>query len=249
MMDHPKTVVFYFHGALNDFLPHWQRHKPIPLSFRGPQSVKHLFESLGVPHTEVGSLFVQGRAVDFAYQPASGEEVQVHPYSLPVALPNTTAQSEDEPVRFVLDNHLGRLASYLRMLGFDCVYRSDIQDDELAEVAEKDERILLTRDHRLLMRRVVCYGYWLRNKTPRLQLAEILQRWNLFPYSRPFRRCMRCNGLLQPVAKEKIEHRLQPLTRLYFDEFRICPACQQIYWKGSHYERMEKMIAAWQMQK
>lgn len=243
-----KEALFHFYGELNDFLAPWQRNQPIPLAFRGAQTVKHLFESLGVPHTEVGRLYAGRREVDFSYQVAQGDEMHIYPYAIPLDLPNSVWLSRNEPAGFVVDNHLGRLAAYLRMLGFDSVYRSDIQDDELAEVAEREERILLTRDHRLLMRNSIRYGYWVRSKLPRQQLGEILRRWNLPPLCRPFRRCIRCNGLLEAVEKEQIVHRLQPLTRLYFEEFRICPDCQQVYWKGSHYERMQTMIAALRVQ-
>jgi hypothetical protein len=141
--------------------------------------------------------------------------------------------------RFVLDNHLGRLAVYLRMLGFDALYRNDYQDEELARVSSEERRILLTRDVRLLMRNQVRHGYWVRSKIPRQQLLEIVKRYNLVEMVTPFLRCMRCNGVLMPVSKEMVLDRLEPLTRLYYDDFRICAECDQVYWRGSHYERMQ----------
>ena len=147
--------------------------------------------------------------------------------------------------RFVVDNHLGRMAYYLRMLGFDTLYRNDYQDDELAQTAEQEGRILLTRDRRLFMRNQVQRGYWVRSLSPRQQILEVVQRYNLKAQITPFRRCIRCNGILQLVSKEAVLDRLEPLTRLYFDDFRICPDCQQVYWKGSHYERMRQFIDQW----
>jgi len=237
-----KSAFFIFHGALNDFLPARLRSQTIPVHFRGRQSVKHLIESLGIPHVEVGQIIIAQNQVDFDYLVNHLEQVLVYPYNEPLELPNAHHAQGDEGVRFVVDNHLGKLAAYLRMLGFDTVYRSDIQDDELAAIACQEERILLTRDHRLLMRACIQYGYWVRSKLPQIQIREIVQRWNLAPFARPFRRCIRCNGLLLPVDKEQIQDRLQPLTKLYFEEFRICPACNQIYWKGSHFERMNHFI-------
>jgi uncharacterized protein with PIN domain len=128
------------------------------------------------------------------------------------------------------------------MLGFDCLYRSDYEDEELAETAQREGRILLSRDRRLLMRKAVTYGYCLRSLDSLEQLTEVIQRFELTTHIQPFHRCLRCNHPLEPVAKEAILDRLEPLTRLYFDEFQICPACKQIYWKGSHYEKMEKLI-------
>jgi uncharacterized protein with PIN domain len=128
------------------------------------------------------------------------------------------------------------------MLGFDARYRNDYQDDELAEIAGQDERILLTRDRRLLMRNQIHSGYCVRKLDPQEQLKEVTKRFGLQRFARPFRRCIRCNSILEPARKELVLERLEPLTRQYFDEFRKCPDCQQIYWKGSHFLRMERLI-------
>ena len=237
-----KTATFSFFGKLNDFSSLRRRSQPITLGFRGRQSVKHLIESLGVPHVEIEQIIVWNRRVDFNYLVNNHDWVQVFPYTPPIELPKPTASHHDEVAQFVVDNHLGKLAAYLRMMGFDTSYRNDIQDDELARIASQDERILLTRDQRLLMRACIHYGYWVRNKIPQQQIREVMQRWNLAPFARPFRRCIRCNGLLQMVEKEQIQDQLQPLTKKYFEEFRICPNCQQIYWKGSHFEKMQTFL-------
>jgi len=143
---------------------------------------------------------------------------------------------------FVLDNHLGQLATYLRMLGFDSLYRNDFHDDELALISTRDGRILLTRDRRLLMRKVITFGYCPHQTDPRKQVVEVMHRFKLFGQVKPFQRCLRCNSPLQVVRKEDIIERLEPLTKLYFEEFHLCPVCNQIYWKGSHYGHMLEMI-------
>lgn len=224
---------FHFHGELNDFLVPGNVSSDFSITFKGRQSVKHLFESLGVPHPEVGAILVEGQPVNLSYIVLDGERVDVYPCASPDGRPSP---------RFVLDNHLGKLAAYLRMVGFDTLYRNDYQDEELAQISSQEERILLTRDIRLLMRRIIVFGYWIREKEPGRQLLEVLRRYGLFGEIIPFKRCLHCNGSLQPVDKEKIIHRLEPLTKIYYDEFRICPDCDQIYWKGSHYERMVVFI-------
>ena len=229
-----RQAYFHFNGALNDFLPLDGRGLSIRCTFNAGQSVKHLIESLGVPHTEVERIQVNGEPVEFSYQVADGDRVEVYPAS-PIQL------QASEP-GFILDNHLGRLAFYLRMLGFDALYRNDFHDGELARLSSQEGRILLTRDRRLLMRNLVTQGYWVRSKVPRQQLLEVVQRFDLRAAIVPFRRCMRCNGMLQPASKEAVLDRLEPLTRLYYDEFRICRDCSQVYWKGSHYERMQRFI-------
>ncbi len=238
-----KLTRFRFHADLNDFMPADRKDVLFSYTFRGPQSVKHLIESLGVPHTEVGLILVNEAPAGFDYLVQDGDSIQVFPlFNMNGDNPGLSQSFPPGERRFILDNHLGRLAYYLRMLGMDCLYQNDYQDDDLALVASQGERILLTRDRRLLMRNAVIYGYWVRSKTPRRQLVEIVRRFALAGVIVPFHRCMRCNGILQPAKKEDVLPSLLPLTRKYFEEFRICPGCEQVYWKGSHFERMNKLI-------
>jgi uncharacterized protein len=226
------TAYFRFLGRLKDFLPPDQREQIIRVDFCGRQSIKHLIESLGVPHPEVGRVQIKGQERSLGTITQDGDEVEVHPIQNGCAI---------EP-RFLLDNHLGRLAAYLRMLGFDCLYRNHYDDQELAEILQREERILLSRDRRLLMRKVVTHGYCPRSLNSLKQLIEVIQRFDLLNQIAPFHRCLRCNHPLEAVSKEAVLDQLEPLTKLYFDEFQICLNCKQIYWKGSHYERMERLI-------
>ncbi|MFT3895346.1 MAG: Mut7-C RNAse domain-containing protein [Anaerolineales bacterium] len=227
-----STAYFLFRGRLNDFLPKGGRGEQITVQFRERQSVKHLAESLGVPHPEIGRIQVNGRSEASSHITEDGDQIEVHPIENGCPI---------EP-RFVLDGHLGRLTAHLRMLGFDCFYQNGLDDPQLADISATEERILLTRDRRLLMRKFIRYGYCLRSLDPLEQLVEVVQRFDLLDKIQPFHRCLRCNHSLEPVAKETVLDRLEPLTKLYFDEFHICPACGQIYWKGSHYEQMLKVI-------
>ena len=142
----------------------------------------------------------------------------------------------------MLDGHLGRLASHLRMLGLDCLYNNGYEDEELVQISVEDGRILLTRDRLLLMHKVVTQGYLLRSLDSNEQLHEVVHRYALAQWVKPFQRCLRCNHLLESVAKKTVLERLEPLTKKYYDEFKLCPACNQVYWKGSHYERMLQLI-------
>jgi uncharacterized protein len=232
-----KQAVFNFHGELNDLLRADHRDGPFLYLFTGAQSVKHLIESLRVPHTEVGRVAVNGLEVDLGSLIESGDQVDVFPMHL-------EEHDPDEIPSFLLDNHLGKLAAYLRMCGFDAAYRNDYQDAELALTASQEARILLTRDRGLLMRKSVARGYCLHSLEPEQQLLEVLRRYRLREAIRPFQRCLRCNHLLQPVEKAAIMDRLRPLTRQYFDVFHICPACGQIYWKGSHYDHMVNFLCS-----
>ncbi|HLE15399.1 MAG TPA: Mut7-C RNAse domain-containing protein [Anaerolineales bacterium] len=234
------SIRLHLLGRLVVFLPTSKRSGQLALSFRDRPAVKHLLEAHGVPHTEVGQLRAGGERIDFSYLPQDGDLIEVFPAS--PGLDELSGLHRDgrltiEP-RFLLDNHLGRLAALLRMLGFDCLYRNDYQDEYLAQIAASGERILLSRDRRLLMRKIVRYGYCLRSLAPGEQITEVLERFALAEHIHPFHRCLRCNTPLQAVEKSEILEKLKPLTQLYYDEFHRCPACGQVYWKGSHYERM-----------
>jgi len=238
------TAKFRFYAELNDFLPRVNRMKDINVDFRGHESVKHLIESLGVPHTEVDVILVNGSSVDFSTHLDDRDLVEIYPVSnLLINLPLVHLQPDPlNESRFVLDGHLGKLASYLRLMGFDVLYRNDFDDDELAEVSRAEERILLTRDRGLLKRSQVSYGYCVRGKTPRNQIIEVLKRFDLSEKAKPFGRCARCNGMIIPVKKADVLDRLEPKTRLYYGDFRICRKCDQIYWKGSHFKRLEQIL-------
>lgn len=234
-----------FYAELNDFLPPRRRQVELEHVLTEHASVKHVIETLGVPHTEVDLVLVNGQSVDFAYRVREGDRISVYPVfeSLDISsLERVRPRPLREP-RFVLDVHLGRLARYLRMLGFDSLYRNDCDDETLADLSRRERRILLTRDRGLLKRSAVTHGYLLREADPRAQLAEVVRRFDLGGVLAEFTRCMRCNGLLEPVAKATIEHRLLPKTRRYYDEFAVCRDCGRIYWKGSHYEDMRRRLA------
>ena len=94
-----------------------------------------------------------------------------------------------------------------------------------------------------LMHGAVRHGYYLRSQYPFEQTLEVLRRFNLHPTITPFSRCLRCNASLEPVLKERVIDQLEPLTKIYYQKFRRCSACHQVYWSGSHFEKLEARIA------
>ena len=233
------------YAGLNAFVPRRRRQAAIALTLDEHDSVKHVIESLGVPHTEVDLVLVDGTSVDFAYRVRDGDRIAAYPRFevLDVAGVSRVRPASPPEPRFVLDAHLGKLATYLRMLGFDTLYRNDFADEALARMSAEQARILLTRDLGLLKRSAVTHGYLVRESAPEAQLAEVLGRFELLDAVAPFRRCIRCNALLETVRKDDVLDRLQPKTRRYYDEFARCPACDRLYWKGSHYQRMQGFVA------
>jgi uncharacterized protein with PIN domain len=235
---------FRFYAALNDFLPTERRMVSFAYSFSGHQTVKHLIEALGIPHTEVELIMVNGRSVSFACVVEGGDRVSVYPAFGTIDIASVSCvRPEPLPVaRFVLDAHLGRLAAYLRMLGFDTLYGSDYRDEVLSHIAASASRILLTKDVGLLMRKAVTHGYYVRETNPRRQLVEVLRRFDLPGHISPFTRCLRCNDVLEPVPKDLVLNCVPPRSREHYDDFRRCRGCRHVYWSGSHYRRMKRFI-------
>jgi hypothetical protein len=240
------TITIRFYADLNDFLEPWRRQLTLTHDVAPRTSVKDAIESLGVPHTEVDFLLVNGEPATFGCLLEHGDRVAVYPAVraldlAPVSLVHVTTL--DAP-RFVLDGHLGRLAAYLRMTGFDALYRPDYGDPELARISSSEDRVLLTRDVGLLKRSQVRRGYWVRGTAPARQLLEVLRRFDLVSRAVPFSRCLRCNSLVEPVARREVVERLPLRVRERGEELVRCPACGRVYWKGSHYEWMQRMLAA-----
>jgi len=240
-----KRAVFRFYAELNDFLPPARRGVAFVHEFHGGQSVKDAIESLGVPHTEIDLVLADGESVDFSWILRDGARVSVYPVfeSIDVAPLSRVRPAPLREVLFVLDGHLGRLARYLRMLGFDARWRSDADDEELARVSSAEHRILLTRDAGLLKRRIVTHGYRVRETDAPRQLAEVVHRLDLFRSILPFRRCLRCNDLLETVPKEDVACELPPRVRERHEAFRRCPSCRRVYWSGTHRRRMERLVS------
>lgn len=233
-----------FYQSLNDFIAPALSAIEIIHNLDRKASVKDMIESFNVPHTEVELILVNGIAVDFSYIVQDGDSIQVYPAEgNPEAgslLPLRPGLSR--PPVFVVDANLGKLARYLRLLGFDCLYRNDFSDAALAKIASEQQRTVLTRDRSLLQRRIITHGYFVRADMPKIQTREVLKRFNLYPLIKPLTRCAHCNGKLVETDKQEIEHHLEPLTRKYYENFLICPQCGQIYWQGGHYVRIKSLI-------
>jgi len=242
----PGCVQIRFYAELNDFLSSEQRQITFQHCFKQAGSIKDMIENLGVPHTEIDLILINGESVGFSYLVKEGDCISVYPVfeSLDIS---PVSHVRPKPLRrtgFVLDIHLGRLAAYLRMLGLDTLYRNDYDDPTLANISVAEERILLTRDIKLLMRKQITHGYFVRNIQPQQQLLEILRRFDLFRAQQPFSRCIHCNGEINAVDKQAIASQLMPRTKAFYDEFWQCAQCKKIYWKGSHYRRMQELIAS-----
>jgi uncharacterized protein with PIN domain len=239
----PVAVPFQFFGSLQDFLNkrdagyktyHWQHST----------SIKDAIEALGVPHVEVGAIRVNKEWVSFNYHLQPEDSVKVYPNQFIEAIPASYQLRPTllKPYRFILDVHLGSLARLMRLMGFNTLYETEADDPILAQIAAKEQRILLTRDIGLLKHKIIDWGYWLRSQHTEEQFKEVINRFSLNADFAPFTYCLACNGLIKAVAKEDILHQIPSNSAQYFHQFFQCQHCERIYWKGSHYERMLQTI-------
>ncbi len=239
-----NSIIIRFYEELNDFIAAEKRKKPFSYSFQGHPSVKDAIEAIGVPHTEVDLIVVNSESVGFNYQLQHGDRIAVYPVfeSLDISPLVKLREKPLRQSRFIVDVHLGKLARLLRLLGFDTLYRNDYADSEIVAISQKDNRIALTRDQGLLKHKTVTHGYWLRSQTPIKQLQEVCRRYDLFSQLSPFQRCIRCNGILEPVNKAEIYDQLPEKVAKTYTRFSRCRSCHNIYWTGSHYERLHKIV-------
>ncbi|EKD82341.1 MAG: hypothetical protein ACD_39C01351G0002 [uncultured bacterium] len=238
------NVSIRFYEELNDFIRADYRKKQIDRQLQHRTSVKDLIESFGVPHTEVDLILINGISADFGHQVSDGDLVSVYPIFESFDISEVT-RLQERPLRnlqFIADCHLGKLAGKMRLLGLDVEFRNNISDAELIAAVVNNRKVLLSRDRRLMMRKVIDRGYLVRSQNPEEQVAEVIRRFDLASQLCPFTRCARCNGILERVDKASVLHLLEPKTKLYFDDFFQCQACQQVYWRGSHFSAIENFI-------
>lgn len=247
MATEPESrAVFRFYQELNDFLLPAQRQREIEQQFKGSVPVRHLIENLGVPHTEVEVILVNGQSVGLEHVLQDGDRVSVYPMFESLDI-ESLLRVRNKPLRnprFLADAHLGKLAHLLRMLGFDTLYFNDAGDRTLATLAADQGRVLLTRDKALLMHRKVTHGCYIRSSVPKAQLLQVLERLDLMNLLRPFSRCMECNAVLESIDKQNLEVDLPAGVLAHYDVFWRCTGCGRIYWKGHHYRAMHEWIAA-----
>jgi uncharacterized protein with PIN domain len=234
------TVRLRFHRDLNFFLKR-RSTELIERRLNERTSIKDIIESCGVPHTEVDLILIDQKPAEFGRVVGGDTNAEIFPISIErdVLFPQNRLQTRNITT-LVADGHLGKLVRDLRLLGIDVKYDRAADDRALMQTSAAESRALLTRDRRLLMHAAVRHGYYLRSQDPIEQTHEVLRRFNLSVA--PFTRCLRCNGDLEPAEKSQIVERLEPLTKLHYDQFRRCRSCAQIYWSGSHFAKLGRRL-------
>ncbi len=238
------TVYVRVYAELSERLPPARRGARFAVEFQPPLTIAALLHDLALPEEEIDLLLVNGESVPLEQELSDGSMVSVYPVfeSFDITSLLRVRQSPLRQPRFVLDVHLGKLASRLRLLGFDTLYRNDYTDTELLEIACQEGRVLLSKDRRLLQNERLTRGYHVREKDAHLQTEEVVRRFDLAGMIRPFSRCLCCNTLLEQAAKETVSDRLPPRVKEAYDEFWRCPTCDRVYWRGSHFEKMTGFV-------
>lgn len=230
---HPKLLAITYKS-----IPKNSTH--IDMEFIFQRSVKDQIQSLGIPHTEIGKILVNSQQVDLHYIGKDKDKIEVFTVS--------DIPSPEEAPRFVCDVHLRKLSRRLRFLGFDTLFDSALDDPELAKISFDENRVMLTHDRGLLMRNTIKLGIFIQNPNPDLQVKEVLHRLNISKFISPFSRCIACNGKLKPASipseffNIKLAPQIPPRVREWCKEYHYCTSCEKIYWKGSHYLKLEILL-------
>ena len=237
-------IFLRFYEELNDFLPEEKRKKRFVQHYVDRTSVKDLIESLGVPHTEIDLILVNGKSVSFKYLINDGDDISVYPVFESFDI-SDAQHLRTKPLRkpkFICDVHLGKLSRYLRMVGFDVYYKNELSDEEISKISLAEKRAILTKDKGILKRNEVTHAYFVRSKDTEEQAKEVIRRFDLHKEIKEFTRCLECNTELTKIAKEKISRNLPPKVNQSQEEFYKCPGCGKLYWKGTHHQKMLSFV-------
>ena len=149
-------------------------------------------------------------------------------------------------IRFVADSNAGKLARWLRMIGYDTLFFKNVNDDQLIEIATKEGRVILTRDTQFMRRKIITNGQvkvlLLENDNPKEQMHQVVKALNLDCYFKQFTRCLECNQSLKPRRKEEVKELVPPYVFRTQSQYMQCPSCHRVYWRGTHWERMKREL-------
>jgi uncharacterized protein len=239
-----NSVYFRFYEELNRYLPKGKRKVWFEYFFSGVISIQKVFLSMEIPVDEIDLILVNEKSQRLNYILQDGDRISVYPVFELFDL-SVISQLRGQPLRsptFICDVHLGRLCKYLRMLGLDTLYSNHFTPDEMIVISFQEKRIILSRNYQLVRHKRVTHAYWIRSSNPLEQIKDLINKLDLSNWINPFSCCLNCNHQIVPVDKGEILPRLQERTAKFYNEFFICTACGQIYWKGSHFENMFDLI-------
>jgi uncharacterized protein with PIN domain len=145
-------------------------------------------------------------------------------------------------MKFIADCMLGKLAKWLKILGFDVSYFPRIGDDELLSLAQKEDRVLLTRDTGLVEKAKAPKAFLVKSENWSEQVRQVLNEFNLWMEASPYSRCLECNAVLKDLSRESAKNLVAPFVYEHAVSFALCPRCSRVYWQGTHYTDMKAKI-------
>ena len=230
------TASFRFHGELAEFLPRSRRNTAFDYACARAATLKNAIEALGVPHTEAALLLVNGAPATLPRIVREGDSIEVYPW------PRRPERAAPQALAFLADAHLGGLARFLRMLGYDTLHENAISDRDIRRIAASEPRVVLSRDRELLKCRDIAQGCYVHGLRAEEQLREVAARYDLVSRARPFTLCLACNVRLESVAKQAVLGRLPPAVAASRERFMHCVRCDRVFWEGSHFARMQAVL-------
>ena len=149
-------------------------------------------------------------------------------------------------ITFIVDSNAGKLARWLRMMGYDTLFFNSIEDGRLVDIALKEARVVVTRDTQIAKRRVAANGnvrvILSRDDDPRRQLLQVMKELNLDCRETQFTRCLECNQILLTRSKDEVEDLVPPYVFRTQTQYMQCPSCRRVYWQGTHWQRMKRAL-------
>lgn len=149
-------------------------------------------------------------------------------------------------LKFIVDHNVGKLARWLRIMGYDTLFFNGSNDSSMVSTALNEERVILTRDTQIMKRRVVTSGrlsaIFIRSDEPEQQMCQVIEDLNLDCQFRPFAVCLECNQPLLERSKQQVEERVPPYVFQTQSQYMECPVCHRIYWRGTHWQAMTRKL-------
>lgn len=197
-----------------------------------------------MPHTEVDLILVNGVSVDFGYILQDGDRISVYPVFESLDIRDVTHLREIplRETRFIADVNIGDIVKHMRALGLDVYCDPTLSPRDIIRISRAEKRTILTKSRKLLKRREVIRGIFIRSGTIVEQIRGIIDFLSLRKAITPFSRCLKCNSPLIRVTKESVLDRIPPKAREFYDEYSYCDGCDRIYWQGTHFARIKKLV-------
>jgi len=245
MVTADKILFVRCYAELNEFLPLEHRYNEFPLLFSEPFNVAKLLDRLNIPLNSVEIILVDGKSVSAKFSLSEGNRISLYPIfeSFDIRSLLHLHSAPLRHIKFIADVHLGKLARYLRLFGFDTAYNSSFSFSSILSIAELEQRCILSKSIAYKEKPSVTKYFHIQSSIPEEQLTETFSRFDLWLSSKPFTRCLKCNTLLVKRSIDNVnKNKIPPRILTMFNEYMCCSSCQQYYWKGSHYKRMEEFI-------